>query len=159
MDVMHSEAEEALVEEAAVEDRPLQIVAYCCQFCAYAAADLAGQLRLQYPSEIKVVHIPCTGRLDILLALQAFEDGADGVMAAGCLPGDCHFLEGNLNAARRMERLKVLLEEIGLEPDRARMFNLSAAMAGEFANAATTMTEQIAGLGPSPLRTSREGEQ
>jgi coenzyme F420-reducing hydrogenase delta subunit len=130
----------------------LQIVAYCCQFCAYAAADLAGQLRMQYPPEIKVVHLPCSGKVDELLALHALEAGADGVMVVGCLPGDCHFLQGNLNAARRMQGLQRLLAEIGLEPERARMFNLSAAMAAAFVEATEEMVAQIAALGPSPLR-------
>lgn len=139
-----------------MEENGLRIVAFCCQYCAYAAADLAGQLRLQYPPTIKVVHLPCTGKLDVLMVLQALEEGADGVMAVGCMPGDCHFLEGNLNAARRMEHARMLIAEIGLEADRARMFNLSSAMAGRFAEAATEMNEQIAALGPSPLRKNLE---
>jgi F420-non-reducing hydrogenase iron-sulfur subunit len=130
----------------------LQIVAYCCKYCAYSAADLAGGLRLQYPPEIKVVHLPCTGKFDVRMALHALEDGADGVMVAGCLPGDCHFLEGNLNARRRVEHVRGLLSQIGLEPDRVRMFNMSAAMAAEFVAATKEMTEQIMALGPSPLR-------
>ena len=134
------------------ENSGLRIVALCCQYCAYAAADLAGNLRMQYPAEVRVVLIPCTGKLDVLLVLGALEEGADGIMAVGCLEGDCHFLEGNLNAKRRVGRIKELLSSIGLEPDRVRMFNLSAAMAGSFVAAAKEMTEQISALGPSPLR-------
>ena len=132
----------------------IQIVAYCCHYCAYAAADLAGVLRLRYPPDMRIVEIPCTGRLDVLEVLHAFEHGADGVMVAGCLEGDCHFQQGNLNARRRVERVKGLLQTIGLEADRIRMFNLSSAMGVQFAEAAAEMTEQIAGLGPSPLRSA-----
>jgi coenzyme F420-reducing hydrogenase delta subunit len=133
---------------------PLQIVAYCCHYCAYAAADLAGVLRVPYPSETKIVEIPCTGRLDMLEVLHAFEHGADGVMVAGCLEGDCHFQEGNLNARRRVERLKLLLADIGLEAERIEMFNLSSAMGTKFAEVATQMSERINELGPSPLRSN-----
>ncbi len=130
----------------------LRLVAFCCQYCAYAAADLAGALRLQYPPDVRIVLLPCSGRLDLLTALLALEEGADGVMVVGCMPGDCHFLEGNLNARRRVEALQKLLQAIGLEADRVRMFNLSSAMAAEFAEAVRTMREQIAKLGPNPLR-------
>jgi F420-non-reducing hydrogenase iron-sulfur subunit len=133
---------------------PLQIVAYCCHYCAYAAADLAGVLRVPYPSETKIVEIPCTGRLDMLEVLHAFEHGADGVMVAGCLEGDCHFQEGNLSARRRVERIKELLTDIGLEADRIEMFNLSSAMGTKFAEVATIMSERINELGPSPLRSN-----
>ena len=136
------------------QSTPLQILAYCCHYCAYAAADLAGVLRLRYPAEAKLMELPCTGRLDLLEVLHAFEAGADGIMVAGCLEGDCHFQQGNLNARRRVERVKGLLQTIGLEADRIRMFNLSSAMGVQFAEAAAEMTEQIAGLGPSPLRSA-----
>lgn len=131
---------------------PLQILALCCHYCAYAAADLAGVLRMRYPAETKILELPCTGRLDLLEVLHVFERGIDGVMVAGCLEGDCHYQQGNLNARRRVERLKALLEAIGLEADRIRMFNMSSAMGKQFAEAAAEMTEQIAALGPSPLR-------
>jgi F420-non-reducing hydrogenase iron-sulfur subunit len=136
----------------AMNDFPLQIVAYCCQHCAYAAADLAGGLRMQYSPKIKIVQLPCTGRLDVLMVLRTLEGGADGVMVAGCLPGNCHYLDGNTNAKRRVGHIKDLLKPIGLEPERVRMFNMSAAMASQFVAAATEMTEQISTLGPSPLR-------
>jgi coenzyme F420-reducing hydrogenase delta subunit len=136
------------------QSTPLQILAYCCHYCAYAAADLAGVLRLRYPAEAKLMELPCTGRLDLLEVLHAFEAGADGIMVAGCLEGDCHFQQGNLNARRRVERIKAMLQTIGLEADRIRMFNLSSAMGKQFAEAATEMTAQIAGLGPSPLRSA-----
>lgn len=128
------------------------IVAYCCHYCAYAAADLAGVLRLRYPAEIKIVELPCTGRIDSLEVLHTLEHGADGVMVAGCLEGDCHFQEGNINARRRVERIKETLSEIGLDPERVEMFNLSSAMGNRFAEVAREMTEQVITLGPSPFR-------
>lgn len=129
-----------------------EIVAFCCRHCAYAAADLAGTMRLEYPTFVKVIELPCTGRLDVLHVLRAFEDGVDGALVAGCLEGDCHYLEGNLNAKRRVDRVRSLLEQIGLEPERARMFNLSSAMGGAFAEAATDMSARVKALGPNPLR-------
>lgn len=129
-----------------------KIVAFCCHYCAYAAADLAGSLRLQYPTNIRVVKMPCSGRLDVRHVLDAFEEGADGVMVAGCLEGDCHFQTGNLHAKRRVRWLQGLLKEIGLDEERLQMYNMSSAMGGEFAEAAAEMTERIKGLGPNPLR-------
>lgn len=130
----------------------IQIIAFCCRYCAYAAADLAGVLRLRYPSELRILQIPCSGRLDILEVLHAFEHGADGVMVAGCLEGDCHFRTGNLAARARVQQLKSIIGEIGLEPERIEMFNMSSAMGRQFAEAATLMVERINTLGPSPLR-------
>jgi coenzyme F420-reducing hydrogenase delta subunit len=137
---------------------PLRILAYCCHYCAYAAADLAGVLRLRYPAEARIMELPCTGRLDPLEVLHAFEAGADGIMVAGCLEGDCHFQEGNLNARRRVARIKDLLKAVGLEEDRIRMFNLSSAMGKQFAEAAAEMTAQVAALGPSPLNAQAQAQ-
>ena len=128
-----------------------QIVAFCCLHCAYAAADLAGGSRCGYPSSIKIVAVPCTGRVDSLHLVKALEDGADGVMVAGCLPGRCHFQTGNLHANQRVEHVRHLLEEIGLEADRVRMINVSAGMGVQFAERAKEMAETITALGPNPL--------
>jgi F420-non-reducing hydrogenase iron-sulfur subunit len=129
----------------------IRIVAFCCHYCAYAAADLAGSLRIQYPASVKVVKVPCTGRLDVQLALDAFEHGADGVMVAGCLEGDCHYQQGNLNAKRRVNNVQDLLRRIGLEPERVRMFNMSSAMGRQWAEAVTERDAVVRQLGPSPL--------
>ena len=128
-----------------------KIVAYCCQYCAYAAADLAGNLRIQCPANVKVVLAPCSGQVSELNILEAFEAGADGVYVAGCRPGDCHFLEGNLNAARRVRHLKSLLDQIGLDSERLEMYHLSSAEAQRFAQIALEMTGRISRLGPNPL--------
>ncbi len=129
-----------------------EITAFCCRFCSYAAADLAGSMRLNYPPNVKIVLLPCTGKVDALYLLKAFEGGADGVMVAGCREGDCHFLVGNLRAKRRVEKVKRLLDEVGVGGERVAMFNLSSAMGGRFAEIAREVTEKIRALGPSPLK-------
>ena len=110
-------------------------------------------MRLNYPSNIKIINLPCTGRVDILHLLKAVEDGADGVYVAGCLEGDCHYLTGNLKAKKRVAYVKKVLEGIGLEPERVEMYNLSAAQGSRFAEIAREFTERIRELGPSLVRT------
>ena len=110
-------------------------------------------MRLDYPANIKVVRVPCTGKVDLLHILAAFENGADGVYVAGCLEGECHFLTGNLRAKKRVMYAKGLLEEVGISGERVAMYNLSAAEGARFAGIAREMTDRIKGLGPSPIRT------
>ncbi|MEW6618442.1 MAG: hydrogenase iron-sulfur subunit [bacterium] len=129
-----------------------EIVAFCCHYCAYGAADLAGSMRLNYPANVKIIKLPCTGKVDILYLLKAFEDGADGVYVAGCLEGNCHFIDGNIKAKRRVARAKKLLDETGIGGNRLEMFNMSASMGPKFAEVAREMTNKIQELGPSPLR-------
>ena len=138
-----------------MDEEPL-ILAFCCHYCAYAAADLAGSMRLQYPDNVRVLRIPCTGKIEVNTILAAFERGIDGVIVAGCLEGGCHFIEGNLRARRRVERAKQLLGEIGLETDRLEMYNLSSAEGGRFAEIVTDMSERLARLGRSPLRAASQ---
>ena len=128
------------------------IVAFCCHFCAYTAADLAGTMRLQYPSNVRIIRIPCTGKVDVRYLLQAFEKGADGAYVAGCLEGDCHYLKGNFRAKKRVASAKRILEDAGIGADRLEMFNMSAAMGPKFAEVAREMTERIRKLGPSPIK-------
>ncbi|MBI4279668.1 MAG: hydrogenase iron-sulfur subunit [Armatimonadetes bacterium] len=130
----------------------MEIVAFCCFYCAYAAADLAGVMRLSYPPHVKVVLLPCTGAVDVLYILRAFEAGADGVLVLGCLEGQCHYQHGNLWAKRRVRYLKTLLEEVGIGGERLEMFNLSSAEGPRFAEVAREMTGRIAALGPSPVK-------
>jgi coenzyme F420-reducing hydrogenase delta subunit len=127
------------------------IVAFCCHYCAYTAADMAGSMRLSYPSNVKIIRVPCTGKVDTKHILQAFQKGADGVYVAGCLEGDCHFKNGNIKAARRVARAKKLLSEIGVEEERVEMITMSAGMGERFAQTATEITEKIRNLGPSPV--------
>jgi coenzyme F420-reducing hydrogenase delta subunit len=132
------------------------LVAFCCNFCAYAAADLAGSMRLQYPATIRVIQLPCSGRIDASHILKAFEEGADGVYVAGCMEGECHYREGNLWAKNRAGLVKKMLDETGIGSERFDMFNLSAAMAGRFVEIAIEMTERVRLLGPNPARAGRE---
>jgi F420-non-reducing hydrogenase iron-sulfur subunit len=108
-------------------------------------------MRLQYPTNIRVIMVPCTGRVDVIHLLGAIEEGADGVYVAGCLEGDCHYINGNLKARKRVERVKKIMAELGLEPERVEMYNLSAAQGPRFAEIAREMTEKIKNLGPSPV--------
>lgn len=128
------------------------ILALCCHYCAYAAADLAGSMRLQYPANVRVLRYPCTGKVEQNDILTAFESGIDGVLVAGCLEGGCHFVEGNLRARRRVERTQRIMREIGLEPERLEIFNLSSAEGGRFAEIVREMVDRLKQLGPSPLR-------
>ena len=134
-----------------------QIVAYCCHYCAYSAADLAGSMRLRYPPNILIAKLPCTGRVDVLHLMRAFERGADGVFVAGCEVGTCHFLQGNLQAIRRVAYTKQLLDAIGVGGDRLEMFTMGSSDGPRFAQVATEMTERIRKLGPSPV--SREKKE
>jgi len=129
-----------------------RILALCCHYCAYAAADLAGSMRLAYPPNVRVLRLPCTGKVEVGYILSAFEHGIDGVIVAGCLEGGCHFQEGNLRARKRTKLAQEVLAEAGLEPERLEMFNLSSAEGTTFAEIVRTMTERIRKLGPSPLR-------
>ena len=137
------------------QSEPL-ILAFCCHYCAYAAADLAGSMRLQYPANVRVLRFPCTGKIEQNDIMTAFEGGIDGVIVAGCLEGGCHFVEGNLRAKRRVERTQQIMREIGLEPERLEMFFLSSAEGGRFAEIVREMFDRLTELGPSPLRRNAE---
>jgi len=129
-----------------------EIIAFCCEYCSYAAADLAGSMRLAYPPNVKIVKVPCTGRFDIIHGLKALEAGADGVFAFGCLEGNCHFEQGNLRARKRMKYLSGLLDECGIGGGRVGMYNMSSAMGRQFADAASEVTEKVRALGPNPAK-------
>jgi coenzyme F420-reducing hydrogenase delta subunit len=141
-----------------MEDFEPIVLAFCCHYCAYTAADLAGTMRLQYPSNVRIIRLPCTGKVDIRHLLEAFEKGADGVYVAGCMEGDCHFLKGNFRAKKRVALAKRILEEVGIGGDRLEMFNMSAAMGPRFAEVAREMTQRIRKLGPSPAKKAKGRE-
>jgi len=109
-------------------------------------------MRLSYPADIKIIQVPCTGRVDILHLLNAIEDGADGVYVAGCLEGECHYISGNLKARKKVAYVKKTLTEIGIEPERVEMYNLSSAQGARFAEIAREMVDRIRQLGPSPIK-------
>ncbi len=131
------------------------IVAFICTYCTYTAADMAGSMRLQYPSNVRIVKLLCTGRVDVLYILEAFAAGADMVMVSGCEIGDCHFLEGNLRARERVEHAKKLLDEIGLGAERLEMFHIGASDAPKWAEAVGMMTRRALELGPNPVGRKR----
>jgi len=113
-------------------------------------------MRLQYPPNLRIIEVPCTGKVDIIHILEAFEYGADGVVVVGCLEGDCHYQRGNLFAKSRVNRAKEILEKVGLGGERVEMFNLSSGMGGRFAEIVVEMTNTILELGPSPIRGATE---
>ncbi|MBU1276727.1 MAG: hydrogenase iron-sulfur subunit [Proteobacteria bacterium] len=125
-----------------------KILAYCCQWCSYAAADLAGSMRLQYPPNVRIIRVPCTGRVDMLYLLRAIEDGADGVFLSGCLLDDCHYINGNYKALKRVEQVKGILRALGIEPERVEMYFNSSAMGPQFAQTCIDFTQRIRALGP-----------
>jgi coenzyme F420-reducing hydrogenase delta subunit len=135
------------------------IIAFCCHYCAYSAADLAGSARLQYPANIRIIRTPCTGRLEVDFFLKAFERGADGVIVAGCEEGSCHFKEGNLIAKRRVNSTRNLLAEIGLDKERLRMVNIGAADARKFANTIKEMVETVRKLGPAQAKNDKNPQE
>ncbi len=115
-------------------------------------------MSLDYPANVKIVRVPCTGKVDLLHILKAFEQGMDGVYVAGCLEGECHFLRGNLRAKKRVEHVKRIMAALGINPERLQMYNLSAAMGGRFVEIAREMTEKVRALGPSPVTTGKGRE-
>ncbi|UCF06947.1 MAG: hydrogenase iron-sulfur subunit [bacterium] len=129
-----------------------RIIAFCCNWCSYAGADLAGVSRLQYPPNILVIRVMCSGMVHPNLVIDALTKGADGVLICGCHPGDCHYLEGNLKAESRKDAIELMLEDFGLEPERFRLEWISASEGPRFAEVMREMTETIRGLGPSPYR-------
>jgi coenzyme F420-reducing hydrogenase delta subunit len=129
-----------------------KIIAIICNWCSYAGADLAGGARIQYPPDIRAIRVMCTGRIDPLFILKAFQDGADGVLVSGCHFGDCHYLEGNYKAAKRMFLLKSVLKNIGLDDKRLRMTFVSASEGAKWGSVMTDVVKTINELGPSPLK-------
>ena len=127
------------------------IIAFCCNYCAHSAAALAGSKRLQYPASVRIISTPCTGKLEMEHILEAFEKGIDGILIVGCLEGGCHFQEGNLRARKRADRIRSILEEIGLGSERLKMVNLSDAMASAFVEHVREIMETVRALGPNPL--------
>ena len=140
-----SESTKALETEDGAERK---IVAFFCRECAYAAADATGNARVSLPTTIRSVLVPCTGRVSPLHLLSALADGADGVYVAGCLEGQCHYREGNFNAIDRVKFVQRLLKSVGVEPERARMFTMSAGEPPKFIAAVKEMDHVIGGLPP-----------
>ena len=137
-------------EEVQVDkDWKPRILAFLCNWCSYAGADLAGVSRIQYPATVRVVRVPCTGRINPFFILKALTDGWDGVVVSGCHPGDCHYISGNLVARRRFALLNELLEFFGIEPGRVNFMWASAAEGERFAVLIEKATERVKKLGPN----------
>ena len=139
------------MEEQKEEYEPL-IVGFLCNWCSYAGADLAGTSRIQYPANVRVIRVMCSGMVHPNLVINALTKGADGVLMCGCHPGDCHYLEGNLKAEARAEAIDLMLMDFGLEPERFRLEWVSASEGDKFAKVVTEMVEQLKQLGPSPYK-------
>ena len=130
-----------------------RIIGFCCNWCSYAGADLAGVSRLQYPPNLRVIRVMCSGMVHPNLVIDALTKGVDGVIICGCHFGDCNYLEGNVAADNRKEAIELMLEDFGLEPERFRLEWVSASEGPRFAEVIREMTEEVRALGPSPYRT------
>jgi F420-non-reducing hydrogenase iron-sulfur subunit len=135
-----------------------KIMTFLCNWCSYGGADLAGVSRLQYPANIRVIRIPCTGRISPKFILAAFRHGSDGVWVSGCHPGDCHYISGNYYARRRFALLKNLIEYTGIEPGRLHFSWISSAEGTKFVEVAKEVTEAVTALGPAKYFIKREAE-
>ena len=135
------------------------IIVFACNWCSYAGADFAGVSRLPYPPNIRIIRVMCSGRVDPAFILKAFLNGADGVLVAGCHPGDCHYLEGNLKAEVRIKNTIETLKLLGWEADRLRLEWISASEGTRFAQVMNEFTQQIKEIGPIKLPKTKEKEK
>jgi coenzyme F420-reducing hydrogenase delta subunit len=136
-------------EEKERGDWEPKIIAFLCNWCSYAGADLAGISRIQYPPNIRIVRVPCSGRVNPLYIIKSLQHGADGVLVSGCHPGDCHYISGNYYARRRFTLLKRLLETVGIEPGRIHFSWVSAAEGEKFSQVVTGVIDAVSDLGPA----------
>jgi F420-non-reducing hydrogenase iron-sulfur subunit len=128
------------------------IIGFLCNWCSYAGADLAGTSRIKYPPNIKSIRVMCSGRVDTVFILEALRKGADGVLIAGCHPGDCHYQSGNYKTNRRIKLLQKLLSDMGVEPERVRFEYVSASEGQKFAQVVTDFVDELKKIGPSPIK-------
>ena len=135
-----------------------KIVAFVCNWCSYAGADKAGGQKLDYSSNVKLIRVMCSGRVDPQFVLDSFRKGADGVMVLGCHPGDCHYRSGNIKAMKRMKLLKKMMAQFGIEPERLVLDWVSAGESERFQKAADSMADIIGRLGPLKLKGHAEEE-
>jgi F420-non-reducing hydrogenase iron-sulfur subunit len=134
-----------------------KILGFLCNWCAYAGADLAGTSRLKYPPNVRSIRVMCSGRVDPVFVLEALKKGADGVLVAGCHPGDCHYQSGNYKTNRRMMLLKKLLDELNINPGRVRFEYVSASEGQKFASIVTEFVDDLKKMGPNPLGENNNG--
>jgi F420-non-reducing hydrogenase iron-sulfur subunit len=138
-----------MTEAAQATEWKPKILAFLCNWCSYAGADLAGTSRLQYPPNVRVIRVPCSGRVNPMFIVEALRQGADGVLVSGCHPGDCHYLAGNYYARRRFALLQRYLEYLGIEKGRVQFSWVSASEGARFAEVVRQVTEDISRLGPA----------
>ena len=136
-------------EPAAKKAWEPKVVAFLCNWCSYAGADLAGVSRIQYPPNVRVIRVPCSGRINPAFLLRALQNGADAVLVSGCHPGDCHYISGNLAARRKFALLKDLLRYAGLEPERVQFTWVSASEGGRFAAIVEKVVQEVRRIGPN----------
>ena len=134
-----------------------RILAFCCNWCSYAGADLAGVNRSQYPPNVRILRVMCSGRVDPAHVIAAFRSGADGVLVSGCHPGDCHYISGNEKTKVRMDFLSKFLDTVGVEPERLRLEWIAGSEGGKFAGVVSEMVEQLKRLGPFRVAPASEG--
>ncbi len=132
------------------DDYEPKILAFCCNWCSYAGADLAGVSRLQYPTNVRIIRVMCSSMVHPNLVIDALTNGVDGVIMCGCHIGDCHYLEGNITAEKRADAITLMLEDFGLEDERFRLEWVSASEGPRFAQVMTDMVDQVKALGPNP---------
>jgi coenzyme F420-reducing hydrogenase delta subunit len=136
-------------EMKAYPDWEPKVIAFLCNWCSYAGADLAGVSRIQYPTNVRIVRVPCSGRVNPVYIIKSLQSGADGVLVSGCHPGDCHYISGNQYARRRFAVLKSLLESVGIEPGRVHFSWVSAAEGEKFSQVVADVVQEVKALGPA----------
>ncbi len=134
------------------------VVAFLCNWCSYAGADLAGTSRLKYPDNVRAIRVMCSGRVDPVFVLDALKEGIDGVLVAGCHPGDCHYQSGNYKTNRKMILIKELLSDFNVNPDRVRFEYISASEGQKFAEVVTDFVSNLKELGPLELKDTSSKE-
>ena len=148
---------QAAASDEAPADWKAKIIVFCCNWCSYAGADLAGVSRLQMPSNFRVIRVMCSARVDPEFVLRAFQKGADGILVAGCHPADCHYIGGNYRTRRRIALLRMLIKQFGLDKERLRLEWISAGEGEKFQQTIRDFTAKIQELGPSPVREAGRG--
>jgi len=149
---MSSEAQSVQHKAEAGNGFEPKILVFCCNWCSYAGADLAGVSRLQMPPYFRVIRVMCSARVDPEFVLRAFQKGADGILVAGCHPADCHYIGGNYRTRRRIALLKMLIEQFGFDRDRLRLEWISAGEGEKFQKTIKEFTDTVEDLGPSPIK-------
>jgi len=155
-EMVHAQAPSAASDEVPA-DWKAKVLVFCCNWCSYAGADLAGVSRLQMPPNFRVIRVMCSARVDPEFVLRAFQKGADGILVAGCHPADCHYIGGNYRTRRRMALLRMLIKQFGLDKERLRLEWISAGEGEKFQQTIKDFTAKIQELGPSPVREANRG--